>query len=549
MAASNALVRCFAGSQPGFTISSAGLVANQTALVSEKLVRKLVVSFAGENYPTPGPNRLLQDAINSGAVSIENVSLLALYQRLAAGALGTPFAATRSWRGSSLQPSESFALVPDPFGGGDPVGVVSALVPDISFVHALAADTEGNLLLAPPFGEGETAAFAARLGVVATVERIVAPDVVQRNASLVKVPAYRVLSVSEAPLGGHPYGLYSPIDEVPGYVEDYAFFADLRAATGNRNDFGRWVAEWILGVRSHGEYVANLGERANELRSAAQAGRWREELTPEVLSAALSPQGWNSNEMMVVAASRAVVDRVKGADSPIIEAGVGFANLAAWLAVSHLRLREGIEADLVAEIGIYGYMPQPGDPFIFSHRNLAGCKSMTGTESILGMYVGGRHNQCVAIIGAAQIDAQGNINSTYGDNGRFLVGSGGANDIASTAKEVIVVTQQSRRRLVKSVPYITSPGDRVSTVVTDKGVFRKMLGEFALVEYFPQKNRTRREILQDIRETCGWDFKEAAEIIESPVPGSDELDRLRLFDIKRDFLGPRPMHTVQETAP
>jgi acyl CoA:acetate/3-ketoacid CoA transferase beta subunit/acyl CoA:acetate/3-ketoacid CoA transferase alpha subunit len=506
--------------------------------VSRQLVRKLIVSFCGENYPTPGPNRVFQEAIDTRAVEIENVSLLALYQRLAAGALGLPFTATRSWSHSSLASGPSFAMVPNPFGGGDPVGVVSALVPDIVFVHALAADTEGNLLLSPPFGEGETAAFAARVGVIATVERIVDADVVCRHAHLMKVPAHRVLSISETPLGGHPYGIYSPIpDVVPGYVDDYNFFIELRTAARKRDSFDQWVARWILDTGSHEGYLTALGTRSDGLYRSAENGRWREELRQDTaLARALAPTPANANETMVVAASRVLAEKARAANLPVIEAGVGFANLAAWLAAAGLR-QQGMEADLVAEIGMYGYTPQPGDPFIFSQRNLATCKSMTGTEAVLGMYVGGRHNQCIAIIGAAQVDPQGNINSSYGDDGRFLVGSGGANDIASSAADVIVVTQQSRRRLANRVAYVTSLGDRVSTVVTDKGVFRKLDGRFVLTEYFPQAGRTSDQVLADIRETCEWDFRVAHDVVESRLPTRDELDRLRLFDLKRDFLG------------
>jgi hypothetical protein len=53
MAASNALVRVFKGKDPKFTFISSGIVANQTALVTEQIVSKLIVSFVGENYPTP----------------------------------------------------------------------------------------------------------------------------------------------------------------------------------------------------------------------------------------------------------------------------------------------------------------------------------------------------------------------------------------------------------------------------------------------------------------------------------------------------------------
>lgn len=539
MAISNALVRCFAGSDPEFTVIAAGLVSNQAAFVSEKLVKRLVVSFVGENYPTPAPNRIFQDAINSGAVKIENQSLLVLYQRLAAGAFGFPFAPTRSWRGSSMERNPGFALVPDPFGSNEEVGVVQALVPDITFVHGLAADPLGNVLLSPPFGEGEIAAFAARLGVVATVERVVSPEVVRRHAHLMKIPAHRVLSVSEAPLGCHPYGVYSPGRlEITGYVEDYDFFMTLRKAAQSATAFSRWTSDWILGVDSHSGYLEKLGAaRINELRGRAADGAWEDDLDAAVLKRIAGTEGCDGTELMVVVAARVIERKVREDGFTIIEAGVGYANLAAWLAVTRLQLEQGIPAELVAEIGLYGYLPKPGEPFIFSNRNLSSCKSLTGVESILGLYVSGRHNNCVGIIGAGQIDPSGNINSTYAANGKFLVGSGGANDITSAARDIVAVTHQSKHRLVKELPYVTSPGHHVSTLVTDLGVYEKRNSRLVLVQYFPSNGHGAHEVIEHIRACCGWELEVSDDIRECAPPTKEELVRLRLYDIRNDFLG------------
>jgi acyl CoA:acetate/3-ketoacid CoA transferase alpha subunit/acyl CoA:acetate/3-ketoacid CoA transferase beta subunit len=537
MAASNALVRVFAGSSPAFTIISAGLVSNQAALVTEGIVRKLIVSFVGENYPTPAPNRLFQAAIDSGAVEVENHSLLAISQRLAAGAYGFPFMPTRSWASSSLAENGCYREIEDPFGTGERIGALSALVPDVTFVHGLAADTDGNVLLSPPFGESELAAFAASKGVIATVERIVSPEFVRRHAELVRIPAYRVLSVSETPFGCHPYAIYSPPGiDIPAYVEDGRAFAELRAASRRPELFAEWVRDWILGVRDHDDYVARLGtDRIDALRGRAVADAWLDDVDPAVLARLEALEGHDSREMMVVAAARAVEAKVRDEGRAIVEAGVGYANLAAWLAVTRLQREEGIPAELVAEIGLYGYLPKAGEPFIFSNRNLPTCKSLTGVEAVLGLYVSGRHNNCIAIIGAGQIDRHGNINSTMTADGRFLLGSGGANDITSAAADTIAVTQQSPNRLVERLPYVTSPGHRVSTLVTDLGVFEKEEGVFALTRFFPVAGKTEAEVVAHIREQCGFPLKLSSRLRAAEPPAASDLLRLRLYDIRNDF--------------
>ena len=93
-------------------------------------------------------------------------------------------------------------------------------------------------------------------------------------------------------------------------------------------------------------------------------------------------------------------------------------------------------------------------------------------EVITGVFVGGQQNRCLSILGAGQIDRFGNINSTRTSSGKFLVGSGGAND-AMNASEVILCLEQSKERFAGEIPYISGRGDSVTTVVSTSGVFKK----------------------------------------------------------------------------
>ena len=66
-------------------------------------------------------------------------------------------------------------------------------------------------------------------------------------------------------------------------------------------------------------------------------------------------------------------------------------------------------------------------------------------------------------LGGAQIDAYGNLNSTMigTDYRRPKVrfpGSGGANDLASFCWRIMVVTSHDRRRFVKKLDFLTTPG-------------------------------------------------------------------------------------------
>lgn len=540
MALSNALVRVFAGTKADFTIVGAGFVTNQAAMFSTGIVSKVVASFLGENYPAPSPNRIMQRAIDSGAVEVENQSLLAITQRIAAGAYGFPFALTRSLHKSSIAEADSFTEIMDPFGSGQRIGALRAIVPDITFIHALAADRQGNLLIAPPFGDGEVAAFSASKGVIATAERIVPPETIRAFSHLAQVPSHRVLSVSEVPFGCHPYGIFCPAGVGAGYVEDYEFFRSAQKASRSSESFEAWTKEWILDVADHREYVAKLGvPRIRGLQGGAVERAWNTDVTPQDISTA-ERESCDAIDAMVVSAAHIVQSRVKTEDYGVVASGVGYANLAAWLAVSRLQQNDGLPVELVAEIGLYGFFPKPGEPFIFSNRNIATCKALTTAETVLGLYVSGRHNRCLAIIGAAQIDITGNINSTYGSDGRFLVGSGGANDISSAAAEVIVVAQQGKNRLVERLPYVTSIGDRVSTLVTDLGIFEKREGRLTLTCVLPSVTDSIAARIQQIRESCGWRLEVADDIRTLIAPAPEDLLRIRLYDPRYEFLNAKP---------
>src|SRR2546429_5440251 len=108
------------------------------------------------------------------------------------------------------------------------LGAVSALVPDVSVLHGVAADRGGNVVLTQPLMENVYGALAARRGAIVTVERIVDPSVIRERAHLVRLPSSAVAAVVEAPLGGHPGGLYTGglgrsgrLGEIEPYGDDY----------------------------------------------------------------------------------------------------------------------------------------------------------------------------------------------------------------------------------------------------------------------------------------------------------------------------------------
>lgn len=71
-------------------------------------------------------------------------------------------------------------------------------------------------------------------------------------------------------------------------------------------------------------------------------------------------------------------------------------------------------------------------------------------------------NKVIGILGAAQIDKYGNLNSTcigeYHQPTTRFSGSGGACDVASFVKRCIIFMQHEKRKFVQKLDYLTSPG-------------------------------------------------------------------------------------------
>ena len=119
----------------------------------------------------------------------------------------------------------------------------------------------------------------------------------------------------------------------------------------------------------------------------------------------------------------------------------------------------------------------------------------------------------------------------------YITGSGGANDIASSAREVVVTLAQNRRRFVDKVPYITAPGRRVGAVVSDLGVYEKTGEHEELVLTGVWSGTAEAEAVKAAREACGWELKIAPALRRVDPPEPDELRLIRLFDPRRYFLG------------
>ena len=536
----NQLLREFWGKSPEFTIINTGITATALSLVHGGLAKKIITSFIGDVYPSSGPSPVAQRAFLSGEVEFENWTMLTIPQRLLAGAMGWSAIPTRSIMGSSMEQENrgSFAIVDDPFAPGEKIGLVSALRPDVALVHGAAADRCGNTIVTYPLGIDVFGAWGAKHGVIVSAERIVPTEYVRNHSHLVRVPSYMVKAVCEAPYGAHPAGMPNcGLPEFEHYFEDYDFLTECREASRDERKFTDWIKRWILDCGDHGEYLAKLGrDRLLYLKGKAHSDSWESEIVAEIPNMNLDEQP-NALEKTVVVAAHVVNEKFVAGGYKTILAGVGLSHLACWLAAYELR-GQGHDVELMAEIGMFGHLPRASDPFIFSYHNMHTCKMLTNVETVLGVLTGGSSNQCLGVLAGGQIDKYGNVNSTKIPGLAYLVGSGGANDIANGNRETVAVISSGKQRLVEKVPYVTFSGRNVTTLVTDVGIFEKVGGEetFALTAFIPsQPEQAAEDAVAGIRAKVGWDLRVSPKLRQAQPVTKEEVTLLRLFDPKGFF--------------
>jgi acyl CoA:acetate/3-ketoacid CoA transferase beta subunit len=190
---------------------------------------------------------------------------------------------------------------------------------------------------------------------------------------------------------------------------------------------------------------------------------------------------------------------------------------------------------LTAELGMLGYNPTPADPYIFNQRVFPSTSMLSEAQTVLGMVVGGSGTTVIGCLGAAQVDSEGNLNSTDIPGGPFLVGSGGANDVASRAAACVVVVLARPERLVEHAGYITSPGRNVEVIATDLGVLRRRDGVLRIEAVAsgdaPVEDRVRR-----FADACGWEVAIAPQVTELLAPTQNEVLALRRYDPEGLFL-------------
>lgn len=509
------------------TLVATGLLEYASILVAAGAIERLESAFAGGTYPAPSPSRQLQLAMASNPASDPDWTNLTMTLRLMAGAFGWPFVPTHSLFGSDLWKEAARARVADPFSG-EPTTVIAALRPDVAFLHAPVADTLGNAIVHAPDAEESWGVYAARK-VVVTADRVVEPAEFRRIGPRTGIPGHLVDHVVHAPFGAHPQGqfVWSHEEGVKSYAEDYAFRQDLRRLSRDPAALRAFVEDWVFGT-DHAGYLERLGPaRLADLEAAA--------VSPVPAEPVGRDEPASAEERAATLAMRVAEAAVADGRADTLFAGIGLSHLAAWAAERRCRDAD-LPVALIAETGMIDFHPMAGDPYLFNRPNAASSLFHSSFVRTLGILAGVHARRCLALLAAAQIDRDGNINSSRSGDGSLIVGSGGANDLACGNASCLVVMPLKAGRFVEELAFTTSPIRHLAGVATDLGLLERN-GEAGLaVTRIMCPPGEEQATLAEIARRCGRAIACAPGLARLDPPTPRELALLRTFDPRRAIL-------------
>jgi len=254
-------------------------------------------------------------------------------------------------------------------------------------------------------------------------------------------------------------------------------------------------------------------------------------------------QDYTLQELLVVAAAREVKD------GEVAFIGVGIPCMGALVA----KLTHAPNAILAVESGCIG--PTPYRLMLGIGDNACAENAICVTSLWRAFSDQQRGYFDLGMLGGAQVDKYGNLNSTtiFGDGDYFnpktrLPGSGGANDIAISAKRTLIMMNQQKRRFLENVDFITSPGyldgpgarerngypgNGPAVIISDMAIFRfdEQTKEAYLDSVHPGITA------DDVRKQVSWDLKVSANLKSTPPPTRKEAEIIRIVDSQKIYTG------------
>lgn len=252
---------------------------------------------------------------------------------------------------------------------------------------------------------------------------------------------------------------------------------------------------------------------------------------------------YNTAELVCVSSGRLLQD------GKVVFAGAGLPLLAAVLAQrTHAKT-----LTILFEGGVIGPFVEPGKlpPSTNEQRCATRANMVLSTTDVLLLQQRGYVDY--GFLGGAQVDQYGNINSScigeWKKPAVRLPGTGGGNDIASLCN-VIVAMHHEKRRLVKKVDFVTSPGylsggnSRQEAGLITGGTL-KVVTHLGILGFDSTEKIMCLEALQpgatveEVKKNTGFDVMIKKDLGQCTAPTEEELRILHILDPDKRYTSPR----------
>jgi glutaconate CoA-transferase subunit A len=223
-------------------------------LIGAGCARELTFSWGGN--PGVGSLHRLRDAVENDwprPLAIHEHSHAGMAAAYTAGAARLPFGMLRGYVGTDLsRVNPQLSEVRCPYTNAS-IATVPAINPDVTILHAQAADRRGNVLIQGIVGAQKEAALAATTLII-TVEEVVESLGAPMNALV--LPHWIVTAIAQVPLGAYPSYAHGY------YPRDNAFYLAWDEIARDRDTFTDWITRHVLDSRDHAQFIDSLQEAA-----------------------------------------------------------------------------------------------------------------------------------------------------------------------------------------------------------------------------------------------------------------------------------------------
>ncbi|MEH0018082.1 MAG: CoA-transferase [Desulfobacter sp.] len=259
-------------------------------------IDRLDIAYSGNGRYAPTCINFKR-AVRDNQILVEDYTNFQMALRFMAGAMGLPFMPTYSSLGTDIPdkwgygrdlrqsdptlPVHKLVTMDNPFfrtgspeshpeedpgDTGEPIVLLPAITPDVTIIHAQAADPAGTVRIdGLTFSDVEQAKAARRL--IVTCETLVDPGALNHAPQNNQIPGFCVDAVVVQPFGAYPTACYGQYDYDPEFLDWYG------KQTTDQDGFDAYAGEYIRGCADHAGFIEKAcGKRFDTLMADPETG-------------------------------------------------------------------------------------------------------------------------------------------------------------------------------------------------------------------------------------------------------------------------------------